>query len=192
MIPGDAAPVPELRLEGCRGRPFVEEDAPLLAATVRDSREEIGRWMSWVHPDYGVEDALAFIRRSTAQRARGEAWDFGLFGADAGLLGSVGINRIDAENRTGNIGYWVATRHHQQGLATRAVRAVSVFGFERLGLARIEIVAAEDNLPSRRVAEKVGAAYECLARRRVVVDGCSTTAAVYSLVPEDLAEIPAS
>lgn len=55
---------------------------------------------------------------------------------------------------------------------------------DELKLTRLEIVAPEDNVPSRRVAEKVGAVFECIARNRVMVHGKPQNAAVYALVPE--------
>ena len=47
-----------------------------------------------------------------------------------------------------------------QGIATAAVRLIARFGFEDLGLQRLELLVAADNLASRRVAEKVGARFE--------------------------------
>ena len=64
-----------------------------------------------------------------------------------------------------------------------AVRCLARFGFETLRLTRIEIVAAVDNIASRRVAQKCGAEFECLARNRLIVGGVPVTAAVYSLIP---------
>ena len=60
------------------------------------------------------------------------------------------------------------------------------FGFETVGLTRIEIVAASENAPIRRVAEKAGAQFECRARNRLVIHGMPVVAAVYSLVPSDV------
>ncbi|TAN54527.1 MAG: N-acetyltransferase, partial [Betaproteobacteria bacterium] len=48
---------------------------------------------------------------------------------------------------------------------------------------RLEIVAPVDNQPSRGVAEKAGAVFECIARNRVVLHGRPLAAAVYSLIP---------
>ncbi|MBC3811895.1 GNAT family N-acetyltransferase [Undibacterium aquatile] len=42
------------------------------------------------------------------------------------------------------------------------------------------------NLASRRVADKVGAQLECLARNRLHLNGNSVDAAVYSLIPGEV------
>ena len=73
-----------------------------------------------------------------------------------------------------------------RGVATRATRLVARLGFAQLGLQRIEIIAAVDNLASQRVAEKAGAVREGLARKRLLVRGEPQDAFVFSLLPEDL------
>jgi RimJ/RimL family protein N-acetyltransferase len=86
-----------------------------------------------------------------------------------------------------NIGYWVRTGATKRGVAAGAVRLAAQFGFEDLGLSRIEIAAIPENIPSRRVAEKAGAKLEGIARNRIVMHGQAYPAALYSLLPEDLA-----
>lgn len=71
------------------------------------------------------------------------------------------------------------------GIATAIVPMLARFGFEQLNLNRIEIVAAEGNLPSQRVAEKAGAFREGLLRYRLFVHGKSLDAFMFSLVPSD-------
>jgi RimJ/RimL family protein N-acetyltransferase len=63
---------------------------------------------------------------------------------------------------------------------------VARFGFGRLGLIRIEIIALPDNRPSRRTAEKLGARFEAIARQRLWARGQACDAAVYALIPQDL------
>jgi RimJ/RimL family protein N-acetyltransferase len=60
------------------------------------------------------------------------------------------------------------------------------FAFTQLGLRRIEIVAAVGNVPSQRVAEKAGASREGVLRNRLLINGESLDAVLFSLVPEDV------
>ena len=53
-------------------------------------------------------------------------------------------------------------------------------------LSRIEILAVVSNTASQRVAEKIGALREGVLRRRLLIQGQSQDAVIYSLVPEDL------
>ena len=84
------------------------------------------------------------------------------------------------------MGYWVRSTHAGRGIATTAARLASGYAFANLGLARIEIVALPDNVASRRVAEKLGARFECIARNRLQFGDETRDAAMYSLVPDDL------
>lgn len=164
-------------------RPFVIEDAQELAAAVVASQREIGRFMDWAHPQYGVDDAQTFIRSTLVNRRAATAFDYGIFSAGGELAGVVSINNLHEDHHSGNVGYWIRTSKTRQGLASAAVKAIVPFGFEALKLVRLEIVAAESNRASRRVAEKVGAQFECIARNRLVIHGQPTPAAIYSLIP---------
>lgn len=61
-----------------------------------------------------------------------------------------------------------------QGLATDAARAVTRFGFEDLGLERIEMEIAVDNHASLRIAEKLGYRREGVLRHRLILPGGAT------------------
>ncbi|MGC1377342.1 MAG: GNAT family protein, partial [Anaerolineales bacterium] len=62
------------------------------------------------------------------------------------------------------------------------------FAIETLGLARVEIVAAAENVASQRVAQKAGAHYEGRHPKQMVVHTDSHDAVLYSLTPADFAQ----
>lgn len=62
--------------------------------------------------------------------------------------------------RGAHIGYWIDRNYAGRGLTTDAVKTVTAFGFEALGLHRIEINIRPENAPSIRVAEKSGYTFE--------------------------------
>jgi Acetyltransferases, including N-acetylases of ribosomal proteins len=72
-------------------------------------------------------------------------------------------------------------------IASTAARLASSYAFADLGLVRIEIVVLPGNAGSRRVAEKIGARFESIARSRLQFKGETRDAAVYSLVRDDAA-----
>ena len=90
---------------------------------------------------------------------------------------------MELVNGFANLGYWIRQSRQRQGLAVDVVAILAKFGFETLGLTHIELVAATDNVPSRRVAEKAGAQFKCVARNRLLIRGVPLAAAVYSFVP---------
>lgn len=167
-------------------RPLVAADAAALYAAVIRSHAALARWFPWCHAGYGPADASSRAAQCQAAWAAGTEFPFGLFDAECGeLLGCVGLSQINRLHRSANLGYWIGAAHQGQGLAARAAALVATFGFRTLGLVRIEIVVAPENAASLRVAEKLGATREALARNRVVVHDRAIDAWVFSLVPGD-------
>jgi len=168
-------------------RPYGEADAEKLYEAVRESIPEVSPWLPWCHEKYSIDESREFIA-SRHGASQGDEWySFAVFEKSSGIfVGGVGLNFINRVHQFANLGYWVRTSATSRGFATRATRLAARFGFEQLGLQRIEIVAAVDNLASQRVAEKAGARHEGLARKRLFIGGLAHDAMIYSLVREDL------
>jgi RimJ/RimL family protein N-acetyltransferase len=101
------------------------------------------------------------------------------------LVGGIFLNHVIRTHKLANMGYWVRTSRAGEGIATEAAKQVAQYGFEKLGLQRIEIVVSKDNLPSLRIAEKISAVREGLLRNRVQIRGSAHDAYMYSLIPND-------
>ena len=168
-------------------RPLAPADAGACLAAVRESLETVGRWMPWCQPGYSLRDSKQWIATCEAQWAQGVAFEFGIFGPDStDVWGGVGINQINPTYNFGNLGFWVRASRVRKGVAISAARLAAQFAFRELALTRVELVALVDNIASRRVAEKLGATFECVARNRLVHNGILFAAAMYSLVPGDI------
>jgi RimJ/RimL family protein N-acetyltransferase len=76
----------------------------------------------------------------------------------AGLIGITNI--IRGVSQAGFIGYWIGTEFLNKGIATEATVLMMQFAFEMLGLHRINLWIAPDNLASLRIVEKLGLRYE--------------------------------
>lgn len=170
-----------------RLRAWQERDVEQLVDAVHESVDGVGRWLPWCHADYGRDEAMDWIARCRAGWEAGNHFAFPLFDVDSGrLLGSAGLSQLDALHRRANLGYWVRQARQRQGIGAAGARLVARFGFERLGLARIEIVVLPENQPSRAVAEKTGALCEAIARNRLWIHDHAHDAAVYGLIARDL------
>lgn len=169
-----------------RLRPWREEDASAMFEAVRASATGLARWLPWYTPDYALADAVDRIAVCRHDWDADEQYAFAVLDQDGEILGSVGLNQRNRGHRSANLGYWIRSSHQGQGIAARAARMVAQFGFEQLGLIRVEIVTEPDNIASRRTAEKAGARFETVARHRVWSRGRPVDAAVYALIPADL------
>lgn len=166
-------------------RPWRRDDAQRFAAAVRASALEVGRWMPWPHADYTRDEALQWFAHCAQAWRAGSALSLGIFARGDGrsVLGGIGLNRLDAQHRSANLGYWVHSDHAGRGIAGEAARALLRHGFAQRALVRVEIVVARDNRRSTQVARKLGARLECIARNRLIVGGVPVPARVFALTP---------
>ena len=170
-----------------RIRPFEKSDADNFVAAVRESVEGVGKWMDWCRADYSPDDAHTWIETCHQNSADGTAYEFALVDPDTGeFFGGAGVNQINTAHNFANVGYWVRQSRQRRGIATAALRLLIEFAFQELKLTRVELVIRPDNLPSRRVAEKVGATLESIARNRIISYGKPWEGAIYSLIPEQV------
>ena len=135
-------------------REWRREDMPAMIAMLDD--ESIVRWTRVPHP-YRESDAYDYLARGDAERERGEGINLGVFDATSGeVLGSMSLRMASWADLRGQLGYLVGAHARGRGVAPRAIRLVSGWGFSTLGLERIEILVHPDNEPSQRAAEKAG------------------------------------
>lgn len=174
--------------EGLVLRPAGPADAEALYEAVRESLAPLSAWLSWCHAGYALEDARTWLGSRRAAWLAGEDFSWLVWEAASGrLLGGAGLNQFDWPHRRANLGYWTRASACGQGVAVRATRLVARFGFEALGLERIEIVAAVGNRPSQRVAEKAGAVREGVLRARIRVGSVQHDAVGYAYTRADFA-----
>jgi ribosomal-protein-serine acetyltransferase len=169
-------------------RPYTLGDAPLLYAAARESIAELSPWMPWATGSYAIEDSVAYLQSLQELAANELSYDFAVIDRDSGTyLGGCGINQINRRYNFANLGYWVRTSATRHGVASAATRLVARFAFELLHLNRVEIVMDVRNVASRRAAEKAGATFEGVMRNRLLLNGDPRLAAMFSLIPADLA-----
>lgn len=177
----------ELHVDELVARPYRVEDAAALADAVQESAESLTRWLDWCRPGYGLADAEQWIELCRKLRDSGDQFTFAVFdAATSRLLGAVGLNQRNRRCNFAGLGYWMRDSACGRGVTARVGRQVVRFGFERVGLDRIEILAAVDNHISRRTAERIGARFEGVQRNRLHLHGRAIDAALYALTPADL------
>jgi RimJ/RimL family protein N-acetyltransferase len=144
-------------------RPWRAGDVPAVLEALRDPA--VARW----NPADAASPDLAVAETWVEQRADwsgGDHASFAVCAADgATLLGSVSLFRIDRVHDNAEMGYWVAAGARGRGVAVTAVRALTDWSFNGLGLARVQLYHAVENPASCRVAEKAGYRLEGTARQ---------------------------
>lgn len=86
---------------------------------------------------------------------------------DSIVVGNIGLSNIEHRHDTAWVHYWVAAGQRRRGLATAALATMAAYGFEELGVFRIELGHRVDNVASCRVATKAGFAAEGIERSKL-------------------------
>jgi len=164
-------------------RPYQMEDIDAVYAAADESREIISKWMGWMTPEYSREDTRNWVEQAVASWEREEAYEHLIIDqADGSIVGACGLNLLHRYNGVCNLGYWVRASRIGEGAARQAALLLRDFGFGTVGLNRLEIVVADGNGFSRKVAESTGATYEGLQRLRLNVGGVAHDAHMYALL----------
>ena len=161
-------------------RSWAEDDVPALVAACNDA--EIARWIPVIPSPYTEENALAFIRGEVGSVPE---HSFAIT-VDGVVVGAIGLG-VNSLNYRGRIGYWIAASERGRGVCTRALRILSRWGLDELGLQRLDLITDPDNLASQRVAEKVGFRREGVLRAHLLhPDGRIRDSVMFSLLPGEL------
>lgn len=166
-----------------------EGDAEASFAAVRESLNELSHWMPWCHSGYSLQDAEEWVTGAASRFEDRTAFEFAISNISEDYLGGCGLNQIRPLDRVANLGYWVRSSQHSKGIATAAARQLVTWAFSNTDLIRLEIVVGVGNGASRRVAEKLGAEYEGLLRKRVFLNGRSEDALMFALLRPEATDV---
>jgi RimJ/RimL family protein N-acetyltransferase len=84
--------------------------------------------------------------------------------ADAGPLGLVSLRIAERDPGLAAVGYWLRPEARGRGAATVAVQLIARWAFDELGVERLELTTAPENVTSQRVAERAGFTREGVLR----------------------------
>lgn len=102
----------------------------------------------------------AMVRTLHREARAGRSYSFMIW-QGKNLIGQITMGGvIYGALRGAHIGYWIDKNYAGRGLTTDAVKTLTNFAFEGLGLHRIEINIRPENAASIRVAEKAGYHFE--------------------------------
>lgn len=136
-----------------------------------------------------VDDPEAFRARCGAwerQRHFDTAYGYGVFLRDGTFVGEVSLGSVQrGPFQSAFVGYWVDESHAGQGLVPEGVAVILRYGFEQLGLHRIEAAIVPRNGSSRRVAEKLGMREEGTAERFLQIRGVWEDHVRYAMTSEE-------
>lgn len=123
--------------------PQITKYIPDAPRSYIEAREEL-EWFMNGHPRHPELGLWATIHKET-----------GKFIGRCGLLPWTIEGQPEVE-----VAYTIARDYWGQGLGTEAAQAILKYGFEKLDLTRLICLIMPDNTASKRVAERIGMAFE--------------------------------
>lgn len=164
-------------------RPLTLKDAQALLAIFSDS-EVMKYWNT--APWTSLADAQNFIRSSAEAMGSDESLTLGIFLKSNGeLIGKCMLFDYVKESKRAEIGFGIGRNYWGQGFAPEAGQALLDYGFDVLGLRRVEAEIDPDNVSSGKTLERLGFIKEGLLRQRWEINGIVSDSALYGMLSSD-------
>jgi len=175
--------LPVLQTERLRLRKLSMHDVEDVFAYA--SSPEVARYVVWTAHET-IEDSRTFVASVLEQYDNGVISPWGIENRDNGrLIGTCGFASWNISHARAEIGYALGREYWGRGYMTEAARHALAFGFEHMGLNRIQARCEVDNVGSARVMEKIGMSYEGTLRQQMFVKGTYRDMKMYSVLRRD-------
>lgn len=108
------------------------------------SKETLKEWLPFIDYTKSVADTQNFIQSTMKQFGENNGFQAGIW-YDGKIAGVIGFHKIDWNNKSTSIGYWLGNDYVGLGLMTKSVHAFVDYALIDLKLNRVEIRAAVEN-----------------------------------------------
>ena len=178
-----ASPFPEIETARLKLREIADEDAPRLHSVWTDPL--VTRYLV-LDPFTDLSQTREMISLLKGLHPSGEGFRWILFAdAEREAIGTCGFHNWNKEHARAEIGYEMDSRYWGKGLMSEAVRAVTDYGFTRMGLNRIEAFVSVGNRKSLSFLERNGFIFEGTLRQYELARGRYQDQWICSLLKQD-------
>ncbi|WP_238655812.1 GNAT family N-acetyltransferase [Paenibacillus piscarius] len=135
-----------------------------------------------------AEQAGQLVDTALANQAAGKDIPYVMIEQASGrIVGTTRMMHLDLTHRGAEIGCtWIAPEFWRTAVNTEAKLLLLEYGFEVLGLIRVEFTIVSNNLRSQRAVERIGAVREGVLRKhRITPGGTVLDNVVYSIIDEE-------
>lgn len=172
--------IPTLQCDRLCLRPMHPIDAEDMFSYAK--REDVTEYLLW-SPHPSVNYTADYLRYIQSRYALGDFFDWAIIDRESRrMIGTCGFTKINTDNDSGEIGYVLNPDFWGRGYATEAAKRVMEFGFDELGLHRIEARFMQGNERSLRVMEKLGMSFEGYHVDEIFVKGSYRTVGICAAV----------
>ncbi len=163
--------------------------APVLFDLIESNRDYLGAWFPWVQHTHAVTDIQAFIKRSLIGFAEGRELVCAIDHQDS-MVGIISYNKIRPDLKKVEIGYWLAESAQGKGVMSRSCKHLVNHAFEKMGMEKVEIHVATENLSSRKLCERLGMELEGIIGNAEKLSFGIVDHAIYGLYKQGMGRRP--
>lgn len=156
--------IPELNTDRLILRKLVKKDAKQIYSIWSDPK--VTEYMN-ISAMHSVEEACEMIELLDHASRNEDGFRWAIVHKETGkVIGSCGFNHWQLEGAfRGEIGYELAASYWRKGYMTEAIQAMLHYGFETMGLNRIEALVDPRNNPSQQLLASLSFQCEGLLRQ---------------------------
>ena len=158
-----------------------EKHAKALYDAVDSNREHLSAFLPWVGSMQSAGDFQSYIKNCELLYQQKKEVSFVILFDDV-LVGRIGLHHVNLQNNNAAIGYWLTKNTEGKGIISQSCKALITFGFQELGLHRIEIKAATGNIRSQAIPEKLNFKKEGILRQAEWVNNQYLDLYIYSIL----------
>lgn len=104
---------------------------------------------------------------------------------DQQFCGAAGFNALEESHQKAEVGLWLLKAHWGKGILSEVMPALFNYGFDTLGLNRIEGFVVGDNLKCKRALEKINFSFEGRMRESEIKEGEKIDVDIYAILKSD-------
>lgn len=150
------------------------------------SDPEVTHHMTWEVNKTKEETLNNFIKVVIERYEKGQSVDWAIVHKESKkVIGNCAFIGWSNKHSRAEIGYVLNKHYWGQGFATEALKELIRFGFEVIGLNRIEGGCDIDNIGSENVMLKVGMKFEGILRKNEFIKGEFRDTKIFSILKED-------
>ena len=167
---------------------ITEKDIESLIENI--SNLNVSRYLLTVAYPYTEADAKWWVEHCK-ERAREEprvSYELNLqLRGQQGIIGGLGLSKVDRKQGTCEVGYWLAENYWRQGIITEAAEKMIDFAFQELKIKKISAPIFAENKPSQGLAKSLGFKYKRTKTKKLKAKstGKIHSERVYELSRED-------
>ena len=146
---------------------------------------EINQYLETRFHTQNIDSCIEFVQNMHSNKSD---FLFGIFLRDSDFhIGNIKLGFVNPNHKSAQISLFIGEKEQwNKGFATEAIKAITLWGFQELGLEKIEAGCYEQNLGSLRAFLKVGYQVEGFFRKHILLADKRYGSFWLGILPEEL------